>query len=52
LPRRQFQQRLRRLGGQMVGQGQQRVLSRLLDVIEPFGGDTVAEQLIIGPTGE
>ena len=49
---RQFQQRLRCLGGQMVGQGQQRVLSRLLYVIEPFARDAIAEQLIVGPSGE
>ena len=46
--RRQFQQRLRCLGGQMVGQGQQRVLGRLLDVVEPLGGHAVAEQFVVG----
>ena len=49
---RQFQQRLRRLGGQMVGQGQQRVLGRLPDIGEPLGGHAVAEQFVIGRLGE
>ena len=49
---RQFQQRLRRLGGQMVGQSKQRVLGRLLDVAEPLGGHAVAEQFVVGHVGE
>ena len=50
--RRQFQQRLRSLGRQMVGQSKQRVLSCLLDVVEPLGGHAVAEQFVVGHFGE
>ena len=50
--RRQFQQRLRCFGRQMVAQCQQRVLGRLLHIVQPFGGHAVAEQLIISSVGE
>ena len=36
----------------MVGQGQQRVLICLFNVVEPLGGHAVAEQFIIGHSGE
>ena len=49
---RQFQQRLRRLGRQVVGQGQQRVLGRRLDIVQPLGGHAVAEQFVVGRAGE
>ena len=50
--RRQFQQCLRCLGRQVVAQDQQRVLGRVFDISQPFSGNTVAEQFIIGPAGE
>ncbi len=39
----QFQQGFGGLGGQVVGQGQQGVLGRRLDIFEPLGGNAVAE---------
>jgi hypothetical protein len=36
----------------MASQDQQRILSRLLHIVEPLGGDAIAEQFIIGPAGE
>ena len=49
---RQFQQRLGRLRRQVVGQDQQRVLGRLLDVAEPLRRHAVAEQFVVGLVGE
>ena len=49
---RQLQQRLRSFGGQVVRQRQQRVLGRLLHVVEPLGGHAVAEELVVGHPGE
>ena len=49
---RQFQQRLRRLGRQVVGQGQQRVLGRRLHIVQPLGRHAVAEQFVVATFGE
>ena len=49
----QFQQRLGRLGGKMIRQGQKRVLvGHLLDVIQPLGGYAIVQQLAVRHTGE
>ncbi|KFB73003.1 MAG: hypothetical protein AW09_001778 [Candidatus Accumulibacter phosphatis] len=50
--RRQFQQGLGRLGRQVVGQGQQRVLGRVPDVVQPLGGHAVGQQFLVAATGE
>ena len=50
---RQLQQRLRRLGGQMICQGEERVLvGYLLHVIQPFSGHAVVQQLGVRHIGE
>ena len=52
-PGSQFQQRLGRLGGKMIRQGQESVLvSYLLDVIKPRSGYAVVQQLAVRYTGE
>ena len=52
-PGSQFQQRLGRLGGKTIRQGQEPVLvSYLLDVIKPRSGYAVVRQLAVRHTGE
>ena len=47
-----LQQRLRRLGRQVVGEIEQRVLVRAANVVQPRLGDAVAQQLVVRGFGE
>ena len=49
---RELQKRFRRLGRQVVGEVEQRVLIHAAHVVQPFVGDPVAHQRVIGGAGK